>query len=101
MMKKNNWIELNREVWKLADSNTSIRETVRLIELQLYEINEHIYKHHNKKRILNELCDVISISARAIERMGFDLDKAMLFRIQKRYQGKVDEILRKYQKLIK
>jgi len=100
-MRKNDWLELNRKIWQHADKNETIRDVVKLIELQINEINEHISKHHNKKRILNELCDIISISVRAIERMGFDVNKAMKFRIEHRYKGKIDEILKKYEKLMK
>lgn len=95
------WIKLNRKVWAETDKGTTLQDTVWLIRTQIEEIEVHMRLHHDNKRIMNELCDIISLCSRAIEHMGYDVDQAMIYRIKHRYENKVQEIYEKYSKIQK
>ena len=95
------WIKLNRKVWAETDRGTTLDITVWLLKTQIEEIETHLALNHSDKQIMNELCDIISLCSRAIERMGYDVNKAMIYRIKHRYENKVQEIIEKYDGLSK
>lgn len=91
------WLRYNLQVWSPYDSQTKPSLTVKLIRLQCDEIVEHIEGGHDVERVVNELCDIASLASRQIEMLGFDFADAMIKRIRTRYDGKVEEIIAKYQ----
>ena len=98
--KTENWVKLNRSVWQRVDKNESLATSIKLIDLQLDELESHIANGADKLKIVNEFCDIVSICVRRVENMGYDFEVAMLQRIHTRYEGKIAEICEKYKGLI-
>lgn len=93
------WMKRNREVWKKYDYGMNINSTLILISDQIKEINNHLETGNPLDKVVNEFCDIVSLSSRQIELLGYDFSSAMLNRIEKRYAGKTDEIVAKYNSL--
>ena len=100
-MKKYNWVEENHAVWATVDEQEDIFTTTALILSQLAEITIHIRKGSTREQVVNELADIISLACRQIERYDVSVEDAMRNRIEKRYKGQVEAIIKKYNGLIK
>lgn len=87
-------------MWHEIDKNESLETSIRLIELQIEEIRKHVSDGNNAEKIVNEFCDIISISVRRIENMGFNFEQTMMKRIKTRYVGNIEEICMKYEGLL-
>ena len=98
--KAENWVKLNKSVWQRADKNESLATTIKLIFLQMDELESHIANNADEIKIVNEFCDIVSICVRRVENMGYDFEQTMLQRIHTRYEGKIAEICEKYKGLI-
>ena len=100
-LKKYNWIKENHTVWAAVDEQEDIFTTTALILSQIAEITIHIRKGSTMEQVVNELADIISLACRQIERYDVSVEDAMQNRIEKRYKGQVEAIIKKYNGLIK
>ena len=82
------------------DKNESLATSIKLIDLQLDELESHIAKNADEIKIVNEFCDIVSICVRRVENMGYDFEETMLQRIHNRYEGQIAKICEKYKGLI-
>lgn len=73
---------------------TNKEHWIWLIKTQLKEIEEH----SEPEKIALEFADIISISARAIQDLGFDQEHILLERF-KNIESRIPQIIKKYEEL--
>ena len=96
MTNKVNPFILNNAIWSHTEP-LDIDKSISLLLAQVAEISEHLHARHTNQRMVNELCDIMSISARTISALSKrGPSNEFRRRLRRRHQGQTREIVKKY-----
>ena len=84
-----------REVWGKDDD----MDWIGLVWLIKKQINEIEDGNFDEDVVIKELADILIIGVRFLDRLGLDPRKVMLWRLNTRHRGRVEEIVAKYRKM--